>query len=65
MLRPSYSRINTKDGGKFYGPAVTFLSSSRHLKKAQKTASKALEYAEKFIEKWNKLHGKEKEVSGN
>lgn len=65
MLQASYSKIRTKDGGKFYGPAVTFLTTSRHLKKAHKTATAALQYAKRFIKKWNELHGEKKEIPSN
>lgn len=65
MFQPGYSKVRTKDGGKFYGPSVNSLGKVLHLKKAHRTAVEALDYSKRFCRKWDLLHGKEKEVSGN
>jgi hypothetical protein len=65
MFQPGYSKIKAKDGGKFYGPKISFLGSSRHLKRAQKTASEALAYAYRFCARYERLKNAEKKVSGD
>jgi hypothetical protein len=64
MLQPGYSKIRTKDGGKFYAPSINLLGKVLHLKGAKRTATEALNYSRRFCQKWELLHAK-KEISGN
>lgn len=61
----SYSKIKAKDGSKFYAPKVVYFEQVVHLKGAKKTATLALEYASRFIQKWKQLHGEEKKIPSN
>ena len=60
MLQPGFSKVKTKDGGKFYAPSVNSLGKVLHLKSAKRTAMEALDYSRRFCLKWEQLHAKEK-----
>jgi hypothetical protein len=66
MLQPGYTRVKTRDGGKFYGPTVASLGKTLHLKKPQRTAMEALSYSKRFCARYARLKShEEKEIPGD
>jgi hypothetical protein len=65
LLQPGYSKFKTRDGGKLYGPSVTSLGKTLHLKRAQRTAIEALAYSKNFCARYERLKNAQKEIPGD
>ncbi len=66
LLQPGYTKFRLSNGGKLYGPSVTFRGVRRHLKAAKRTATEALNYSKRFCETRERFtHGKKEKVSSN
>jgi hypothetical protein len=65
LLQPCYSKIKTRDGRKFYGPAVLSLGKMLHLKRPWGTAVEAMNYSRRFCARFERLKHAQKEIPGN